>query len=199
MLAVHVMSGPMPACGCRTYCPVSGDSSYHFCTPIDGSRWLVLLYVWRGPLNLETAGALPPMGQPCSKQLFSQHVTDITVSRLLRDGETEMVSDALEQQPAQVKLLYAGSAAGIIILGASAVCWLTGNDLLGGASLSPHSLKAAEVHALPVIRRISYPDIIQRLWSTSHAHVSGALLSIRFNRSRGFGLHSAPRGCCALV
>jgi hypothetical protein len=108
-------------------------------------------------LNLETAGALPPMGQPCSRQPICQHAADIVVPVLLRDGETELVSDALEQQPAQVKLLYAGSAAGIIILGASAVCWLTGNDLLGGASLSPHSLKAAEVHALPVTRRLAHP------------------------------------------
>jgi hypothetical protein len=61
-----------------------------------------------------------------------------------------------------VKLLYAGSAAGIIILGASAVCWLTGNDLLGGASLSPHSLKAAEVHAFAVTRRLIHHDTISR-------------------------------------
>lgn len=66
----------------------------------------------------------------------------------LRDGETELVSDALENEPAPTKLAYAGAAASIILLGAGAVCWLCGNDLLGGASLSPHSLKAAEVRAL---------------------------------------------------
>ena len=94
----------------------------------------------------------------------------LSVPVVLRDGETELVSDALEQQPAQVKLLYAGSAAGIIILGASAVCWLTGNDLLGGASLSPHSLKAAEVHALPVTRRLAHHDILLRLCEPPSMH-----------------------------
>ncbi len=172
---MHVMSGPMPAFDCRTCCPASGKSPSIPAYPSTASDGFAPVYMTWTPQTWKLPAPYLLWDSHAADSLPADTLLTSSVSMMRRDGETELVSDALEQQPAQVKLLYAGSAAGIIILGASAVCWLTGNDLLGGASLSPHSLKAAEVHALPVTRRLAHHDPIHipRLWSTSLAHASG--------------------------
>jgi len=76
---------------------------------------------------------------------FVESLVNLALLPYHRDGEEELVSQALEAEPAPTKLAFAAAAGSIILVGASAICWLCGTDPLGGASLSPHSLKAAEV------------------------------------------------------
>lgn len=95
----------------------------------------------------ETAGAGIVLLAPAAVHIDTHRYASVSIIRFrhCRDGEMEMVNEALENELPQTKLAFAAAAGSIIVLGASAICWLCGTDPLGGASLSPHSLKAAEV------------------------------------------------------
>lgn len=75
------------------------------------------------------------------------------------DGETEMINDVLLRESGLLKIGLAGIAASLIVGTAAVVCWLSGTDLLGGASLSFRSLHAAEVGLL-----VSPPLVAAKAW-----------------------------------
>ncbi|KAL3140555.1 hypothetical protein ABBQ32_005134 [Trebouxia sp. C0010 RCD-2024] len=59
------------------------------------------------------------------------------------DGEEEVLEAFLSEQAPEFKIGLSLLTAGVITSGALALCWLTGSDPWGGASLSTHSLTAA--------------------------------------------------------
>lgn len=196
------MYGEMPACGCRTCCPASGEPSQRL---FKGYR----LPAGRAAVEVQPYHcSCQTWKLPAPYCYWDSHASWTGLPGILpmhspnfacRDGETELVSDALRNEPAPAKLAYAGAAASVILLGASALCWLCGNDLLGGASLSPHSLKAAEVRALWLCSVLTARSQLGLHRVTRHAacamHQKPRQDATRWRPCIPFALHSAEGSC----
>ncbi|DBB17711.1 hypothetical protein WJX82_007257 [Trebouxia sp. C0006] len=63
------------------------------------------------------------------------------------DGEEEVLESYLSEQAPETKMSLSLLAGGVMSSGALALCWLTGSDPWGGASVSFHSLVAATLGA----------------------------------------------------
>lgn len=67
------------------------------------------------------------------------------------DGEEEVLESYLSEQAPEFRMSLSLLAGGVISSGALALCWLTGSDPWGGASVSFHSLVAATLGAVSCV------------------------------------------------